>query len=133
MGRIINDREERALVMQYAVELDKNVFGIPVDTARELLGHEAVEILTDVTFAGDYWNVRTHWHRGTVKYLTVLGFVIGVMCNNLTNKCEIIPFRQRAASSNEVQGLHSSGDLQTHAPLQLISAQESPAPHGNPF
>ena len=102
MGRIINDREERALVMQYAVEMDNNVFGIPVDTARELLGHEIVETLTDLTFAGDYWNVRTHWHHGTVKYLTVLGFTIGVMCNNLTNKCEIIPFRQRAASSGQL-------------------------------
>ena len=98
MERIINAEDERALVMEYAVRMDGVLWGVPVDTARELLGHEAVEILTCGSFRGLYWNIHTD-PRGSVKYLTLLGFVRAIMNYNLMHKCEIIPFRQRAASS----------------------------------
>lgn len=97
MERIINAEDERALVMEYAVKMG-NSYGVPVDTAKELLGHEAVEILMCGSFAGLYWNTYTGL-RGSVTFLTLLGFVRAIMNYNLTHKCEIIPFRQRAASS----------------------------------
>ena len=97
MERIINDREERALVMEYAEKFG-NSFGVPEDKARELLGHEAVEILMCGSFGGLYWNTYTDAH-GEVTFLTLLGFVRAVMNYNLMHKCEIIPFRQRARSS----------------------------------
>ena len=94
MARVINEREERALVMEHAVQMGDS-YGVPVDTARKLLGHEAVEMLMGCSFAGLYWNVCTDW-RGSVKYLTVLGFIRAVMNYNMGSKCDIIPFRQRA-------------------------------------
>ena len=97
MARVINEREERALVMKHAVKMGDS-WGVPVDTARKLLGHEAVEMLMGWSFAGLYWNVRTDW-RGSVKYLTILGFVSAVMNYNMGSRCDIIPFRQRAGSS----------------------------------
>ena len=103
MARVINEREERALVMEHAVKMGDS-YGVPVDTARKLLGHEAVEMLMGCSFAGLYWNVCTDW-RGSVKYLTVLGFIRAVMNYNMGSKCDIIPFRQRAGSSGaDLQG-----------------------------
>lgn len=96
MERIINEKEERALVMKYAVKMGGDLWCVPADTARELLGHEAVEILTFGSFRGLYWDIHTD-PRGSVKYLTLLGFVRAIMNYNSMPKCKIIPFRQRAA------------------------------------
>ena len=65
-------REQSAEQQKYAIKIG-NTYGVPVDTARKLLGNEAVKRSMDRYFAGLYWNVHED-ARGTVTYLTMLGF-----------------------------------------------------------